>query len=182
LFDEYRKKNIIPLSFNEFFSFSTFFPLILAGPFIKSYEFSNQLKKKNSPSQDKIIYSILFISFGLLKKTLANIIHHYLSKRLYSIEHTSNSPVSFSLMLAAFFYFDFSGYSDIAFGYANLLGFRVSRNFNRPYLSTSLTTFWRRWHISLGEWLREYYFLPLLFKCRHMFNSPKTHEKSIRNL
>ena len=141
--------------------FITFFPQLLQGPIIRYGNFRPQL-------QNRIIYSDIF-SEGVIrfltgfnqKVLLANILSEvadaaFAAKSL-SVGMAWLGMLAYSLQL----YFDFAGYSDMAVGLGLMFGFRLSENFNFPYASTSITEFWRRWHISLGSWFRDYLYFPL---------------------
>lgn len=148
----------------DFALFVSFFPHLVAGPIIRPIEFLPQIGRPFSLPDTPARWGLREILKGLFKKlVLAN----YLAP--IADAHFANTPydgaavpawvgvLAFSLQI----YFDFSGYTDIARGCARWLGFQFPPNFERPYLSTSITEFWRRWHISLSTWLRDYLYIPL---------------------
>jgi D-alanyl-lipoteichoic acid acyltransferase DltB (MBOAT superfamily) len=152
-------KNIIDFGF-----YVSFFPQLVAGPIVRAWEFIPQLHKKYQLSKRWFWWSVWLIMGGLFKKV---VISDFISVNL--VDRVFESPIMYSgveLLMGAYaytlqIYCDFSGYTDIAIGIALILGFRLPDNFNRPYMATSLTDFWRRWHISLSSWLRDYLYIPL---------------------
>ncbi len=162
--DVYRKriepvKNIIDFGF-----YVSFFPQLVAGPIVRAWEFIPQLYQKYHMSAKWFWWAVSLIVGGLFKKI---VISDYLAVNF--VDRVFDSPIMYSgieLLFGAYaytlqIYCDFSGYTDIAIGVALLLGFRLPANFNRPYLACSVTDFWRRWHISLSSWLRDYLYIPL---------------------
>lgn len=159
------KKQITPLrNIAEFGFYISFFPQLVAGPIVRATEFIPQIKRKFSLSRNEFGHAIFLILNGLLKKM---IISDYIS--LNFVDRVFENPEMFSGIENLFavygyaiqIYCDFSGYTDIAIGLALLLGFRIPINFNSPYKAYSLVDFWRRWHISLSSWLRDYLYIPL---------------------
>ena len=159
--DVYRKE--VPANKN-FISFSTYvslFPQLVAGPIVRYTTINNELKERNHSLSLFALGTRRFL-IGLAKKVLiANTIGELCYLLAYSIEISVLSKwieaISFTLQI----YFDFSGYSDMAIGLGLIFGFKFLENFNYPYISKSITEFWRRWHISLSSWLRDYIYLPL---------------------
>ncbi len=162
--DVYRKKigpvrNIIDFGF-----YVSFFPQLVAGPIVRASQFIPQLSKKYRLSERQVWKAILLILGGLFKKM---VISDYLSVNM--IDRVFESPGIYSgveILTAVYgyalqIYCDFSGYTDIAIGLALLLGFKLPKNFNSPYKATSIVSFWRRWHMSLSFWLRDYLYIPL---------------------
>lgn len=151
-------------SFADFCFFVSFFPQLVAGPIVRATWFIPQIHKKLSLDQDTMAKALVLIFSGLLKK---GIIADYISTNF--VDRVFDNPALFSGMenLIAVYgyglqiYCDFSGYSDIAIGIAALLGFSLPVNFLTPYRAQSVTEFWRRWHISLSTWLRDYLYIPL---------------------
>ena len=142
----------------------SFFPQLVAGPIVRAKDFIPQIRKKPVVT-DKMIGTALFlIAGGLFKKA---VISDYIS--INFVDRVFDSPTLFSgveNLLATYgyalqIYCDFSGYSDMAIGIALLLGFHFNINFNNPYKSLSVTDFWRRWHISLSTWMRDYVYISL---------------------
>ncbi len=152
-------KNIIDFGF-----YVSFFPQLVAGPIVRAWEFIPQLSKKYCLSEKWFWSAAWLILGGLFKKI---VISDYLS--INFVDRVFDAPMMYSgieLLFGAYayaiqIYCDFSGYTDIAIGVALILGFRLPANFNRPYMATSVTSFWRRWHISLSSWLRDYLYIPL---------------------
>lgn len=151
---------------NSFFDYSAYvamFPQLVAGPIVRYIDIFNQLKNRDF-SDNSIAYGIKRFVYGLAKKVL---IANKLGE-LYKIilaKEISALPSSMAwLGIIAFtlqIYFDFSGYSDMAIGLGRMLGFDFLENFNFPYISKSITEFWRRWHMSLSLWFRNYVYIPL---------------------
>ncbi|MBM3403304.1 MAG: MBOAT family protein [Bacteroidetes bacterium] len=143
------------------------FPQILAGPIVRYPLMADQLKAGSRPDtpDDKLAGFIRFI-IGLAKKVLiADILGVEVDKIFAQAPFDMSSHIAWAGALAYTFqiYFDFSGYSDMAIGIARMMGFRLPENFNSPYISGSITEFWRRWHITLSTWFRDYLFLPLAY-------------------
>ena len=152
------QKNILNLA-----TFITLFPQLVAGPIVRYVDIAKQLDTRNSDI-DKIYNGIYRFIIGLSKKILlANNLGIIWSSikisqyRELSILTSWLGIICFSLQI----YFDFSGYSDMAIGLGKIFGFDFLENFNFPYISKSITEFWRRWHISLGLWFRDYVYIPL---------------------
>ena len=148
----------------DFGFYVSFFPQLVAGPIVRASEFIPQLYKKYSLSYQEFGYALFIILKGLFKKMF---IGDYIALNL--VDRVFANPTGFSGFenLAALFgyslqvYVDFSGYTDIAIGVALLLGFRLPKNFNSPYKATNVGNFWKRWHISLSSWLKDYVYIPL---------------------
>lgn len=159
----YGRLDAIP-SFKDFAFFVSFFPQLVAGPIVRASYFIPQIHKKLSLDRDTISRALVLIFAGLLKK---GVIADYLSVNF--VDRVFDNPALFSGLenligvyaYALQIYCDFSGYSDIAIGLAALMGFNLPINFNSPYKAYSITDFWRRWHISLSTWLRDYLYIPL---------------------
>lgn len=151
-------------SFRDFAFFVSFFPQLVAGPIVRASYFIPQIHKKLSLDEDTIARALILIFAGLIKK---GVIADYIS--INFVDRVFDSPMLFSgveNLIAVYayalqIYCDFSGYSDIAIGLAALLGFDLPINFNSPYKAATITDFWRRWHISLSTWLRDYLYIPL---------------------
>jgi len=161
--DVYRGDVAVCRRARDMFLYLAFFPQLVAGPIVRASKFLPQLYARETAPFD-VARAVLLILGGLLKKT---ILANYLATDL--VDPVFADPVhatSLDLLLgvygyAAQIYCDFSAYSDIAIGLAALLGYRFPENFNQPYRSTSLQDFWRRWHISLSSWLRDYLYISL---------------------
>ncbi|HEX5722748.1 MAG TPA: MBOAT family protein [Acidimicrobiia bacterium] len=161
--DIYRGK-LEPVPLLDFAAFVSFFPHLVAGPIVRSAEFLPQLRERHDPRRVAAGAGFLLIAGGLFKKV---VVANTLATTL--VDPVFASPASFSSLetLAGIYgyavqiYADFSGYTDIAIGLALLLGFRFPQNFNRPYIADSLQDFWRRWHMTLSRFLRDYLYIPL---------------------
>jgi alginate O-acetyltransferase complex protein AlgI len=159
--DVYRGHSTAIKSFNDFLCFEMMYPQLVAGPIIRYSEIEDQLQARTS-TPTKFARGIAFFSLGLAKKVLlANPCGKIAD---LAFEAGSLGPVDawYGVTAYAFqIYFDFSGYSDMAIGLGLMLGFVFPKNFDSPYRSQSVTEFWRRWHISLSAWLRDYLYVPL---------------------
>jgi alginate O-acetyltransferase complex protein AlgI len=148
----------------EYTSFVGLFPHLIAGPIVRFTDLAGQLRRlaPRLTSEDAS-RGVFFLSCGLVKKLLiADQLHPYVTQLYAAHAHLGlisgwAAAVGYSLQL----YFDFSGYSDMAVGLAWLLGFRFPQNFNSPFKAQNISDFWRRWHISLSSWFRDYLFIPL---------------------
>ncbi len=162
--DVYRKEIKSLNSMLDYAFFVTFFPQIAAGPIVRASVFLPQIDREPTVSREQFGRAVMLICSGLFKKA---VIADYLSVNF--VDRIFDSPLKYSgieCLLGAYgyamqIYCDFSGYSDMAIGIALLLGFQFPVNFNSPYQSASVTEFWRRWHISLSTWLRDYLYIPL---------------------
>ena len=161
--DVYRGKYEGRPDFLEFCFYLSFFPLLLAGPITRAGRFLPQIRRNEPATRHELRLGLWLIICGLVKK---GVIADYLA--VYN-NLAFDSPVSYSgyeLLMAVVgytmqIYLDFSGYSDLSIGIASLMGFRLDDNFLFPYRSLNLTEFWRRWHISLSTWFRDYVYIPL---------------------
>ena len=161
--DIYRGDAEVPKNLISFGTFVTLFPQLIAGPIIKYKELADQMNYRVH-SSDKFASGVQVFIIGLAKKVLLanNIgmlwdVYKAMPVGELTVAGAWLGVVAFALQL----YFDFSGYSDMAVGMGRMLGFEFLENFNYPYISKSVTEFWRRWHISLGSWFREYLYIPL---------------------
>ena len=163
LFDVYRGKAPMDKNFLNFTLFVTFFPKLVSGPIISYSAMSQQIRERKLSSV-RFGHGCRMFIVGLAKKVLLS---NTLGTTFYAVSAMAPESVSvvtgwigaisYSLML----YFDFSGYSDMAIGLAHMFGFEFGKNFDYPYMSASITEFWRRWHMSLGAWFRDYVYIPL---------------------
>ncbi|MDC7221249.1 MAG: MBOAT family protein [Spirochaetales bacterium] len=150
--------------FSDILLYISFFPQLVAGPILRSDVFLPQIDRTPDPSSLNIGFALRKIFSGLFKKI---VIANYLASLAADPAFLNPGDYgSWELLFAAYAYgvqifCDFSAYSDIAIGVANLLGFHFPENFDKPYRSSSLKEFWRRWHISLSSWLRDYLYIPL---------------------
>ncbi|MDO8288430.1 MAG: MBOAT family protein [Parvibaculum sp.] len=144
--------------------FKSFFPQLVAGPIVRAADFIPQLQAPVQLTRDHVSVGVVLILTGLAKKM---VIANYLATEIVDPVFFDPSVVSALDLLIGIYayaiqiYCDFSGYSDIAIGVAALLGYRFLANFDQPYRAASLQDFWRRWHISLSTWLRDYLYIPL---------------------
>ena len=155
----------------DVFLFFTFFPKVASGPIVLWKDFSSQIYNRKV-SVDLFFNGMNRVMIGFAKKS---IIADSLGTAVQSINENTqlgiDSPTAFLGALCYFLqiYYDFSGYSDIAIGISRIFGFDFKENFNYPYTSTSIGEFWRRWHISLGTWFREYIYIPLGGNRKHVY-------------
>jgi len=150
-------------SFIDYVLYVSFFPKLISGPIIKSYEFLSQTKKIVEINKAFIWKAIVLIFFGLFKKivfanNLAPFVENIFTN--YSVQNGMTLIVG-AYAYAIQIYCDFSGYTDIAIGIALLFGYSLPDNFNYPYLANSPSDFWKRWHITLSSWFKEYVYIPL---------------------
>ena len=148
----------------DFAVYLSFFPQLVAGPIVRATEFMPQLKSDTRPDRREVARAVRLIGRGMFKKV---VIADFLARAV--VNDTFESPGEHGAldMLAGIYgyavqiYADFSGYTDMAIGVALLMGFRFPQNFNIPYVADSIQDFWRRWHMSLSRWLRDYLYIPL---------------------
>ena len=164
--DVYRGVTKPQRSFLSVLLYISFFPQLIAGPIVKYHDIEKQLAARTQTA-DKVYWGIKRFSRGLAKKVLIADILAVFVDYVYSLDMSEMKSVSALTALAAGvgytlqIYFDFSGYSDMAIGMASMFGFRLKENFNYPYTASSIKEFWRRWHISLSTWFKEYVYIPL---------------------
>ena len=161
--DVYRKKIKPCKDLSKYLAFISFFPQLVAGPIERSQHMLPQFNTLKRITGDDIKIGLQLILWGLFKKTvIADNLAIYVDE---VFNHTANYSGLSCIVAALFFtvqiYCDFSGYTDIARGTARLLGFDLMQNFSLPYFATSFTDFWKRWHISLSSWFRDYVYIPL---------------------
>ena len=161
--DVYRGKYTGRPDFLEFLFYLSFFPLLLAGPITRAGRFLPQIRANRPATRHELRLGLWLVILGLLKK---GVIADYLAVYNNLAFDTPASYSGFELLMAVFgytmqIYLDVSGYSDLSIGIASLMGFRLDGNFLFPYRSLNLTEFWRRWHISLSTWFRDYVYIPL---------------------
>lgn len=172
--DVYRKTVPSQKSFVNFGAYVSSFPQLIAGPIVRYTDIAKQLEYREH-SFDKTALGIERFVMGLSKKvllanTLGELCNIFIASGDKSVLFYWLYAISFTLHI----YFDFSGYSDMAIGLGKIFGFDFIENFNYPYISKTVTDFWRRWHISLGSWFRDYVYIPLggnrVSKSRWLFN------------
>ena len=163
LFDVYYQKIPAERNWWDYMLFVSFFPQILSGPISKASSLLPQIKANRQFDYSKAVQGLKWMLWGMfLKVVMADRLGLYVDKVFENYMFNSGS----SCLLASIFYSfqiygDFAGYSLMAMGVGRLMGFDLVNNFNRPYLAVSITDFWRRWHISLSIWLRDYVYIPL---------------------
>ena len=161
LIDVYRGEVAAQQSLATFATYAALFPQLVAGPIVRYADVEGQLSGRTH-DLEKIAYGIRRFIIGLAKKVL---IANSFGELCGIIQSSNEKSVLFYWMYEVAFtlqiYYDFSGYSDMAIGLGKLFGFTFAENFNYPYISRSITEFWRRWHISLGSWFRDYVYIPL---------------------
>lgn len=167
--DVYREDIKPETDLASFSFYITFFPLLFSGPISRASDFLPQLKKNLVINKVQVNIALYFIIQGLIKKA---IIADYLGQYNDLVFASPGNYTGFENLMAIYgnaaqIYFDFSGYTDMAIGLAALIGIDIGINFNKPYHALNLTDFWRRWHISLSTWLRDYIFMPLTLKFRN---------------
>ncbi|MFC1678233.1 MBOAT family O-acyltransferase [Patescibacteria group bacterium] len=161
--DIFRKKIEPAKSLLDFSIFVAFFPQLVAGPIVRASEFLPQLKKDIQIRKDNVLVGLQIFIFGLIKKVIiADRIAYFvddifMGPDLYGTATIWLAVIAYSIQI----YCDFSGYSDMAIGIGRMMGFKLPVNFRMPYISRNVTEFWRRWHISLSTWLRDYLYIPL---------------------
>lgn len=161
--DVYRRKILPERNVVTFFAFITFFPPLVAGPIERASNMLPQFSAARSFNIDKAKDGLKIMLWGFLKKMVIADGAAILCNNIFGDYRAQTGS---TLLLGAFYfsiqiYCDFSGYSDIARGTANLFGFDLMRNFNFPYFSRNIAEFWRKWHISLSTWFRDYLYIPL---------------------
>jgi alginate O-acetyltransferase complex protein AlgI len=162
LVDIYQRK-LTSLAVRDFAVFAMFFPTLVAGPIKRFQSFAPQLAALELPPTPELTANLYRIAIGVMKKV---VVADSMSVLTHPIL-TPGAPYGRAdywigtLAYAAKIYFDFSGYSDIAIGVSGVLGLRVPENFDRPYWARNIGEFWRRWHMSLSTWIRDYVFIPL---------------------
>ena len=161
--DVYCERVMAEKHFGIYAAFIAFFPQLVAGPIERSDNLLKQIKSSPSFSEEKAYLGIKLIIWGFFKKlVIADNINLYVKNVFENPHYYKGFVLLMCVVLFSFqIYCDFSGYSDIAIGVAKLFSIDLIENFKSPYLSTSLSEFWRRWHISLSGWLKDYIYIPL---------------------
>jgi len=176
--DLYKNKIKPEKNFIDYSVFVSFFPLLVAGPIERATHLLPQIRKKREFDYSKAVDGLRQILWGLFKKIVIadNCAEHANTIFNHSADFSGSTHVAGALFFTLQIYCDFSGYSDIALGTARLFGIDLLRNFAFPYFSRDIAEFWRRWHISLSSWFRDYLYIPLggskggtLMKIRNTF-------------
>ncbi len=162
--DIYRRKLEPARDFVTFAAFVSFFPQLVAGPIVRASELLPQLQERPRITRNQVSDGLFLIATGLVKKlAIADYLALGIVDRVF-VEPDKFTALEVVVALYAFtmqLYCDFSGYTDVARGSAKLMGFELPRNFDRPYQATNPAEFWRRWHMTLSRWLRDYLYFPL---------------------
>jgi alginate O-acetyltransferase complex protein AlgI len=159
--DVYRGHAKAICHFPDFACFVSMFPQLVAGPIIRFSDIADQIRRRDL-STEKFARGVAFFGMGLAKKILlanpcGKIADTVFNAASADVAHSWYGVTAYAFQI----YFDFSGYSDMAIGLGLMLGFVFAKNFDSPYRSRSMTEFWKRWHISLSTWLRDYLYIPL---------------------
>jgi len=162
-FDVYRGRLPAERHFGIFATYVAYFPQLVAGPIERATNMLPQFRTKFSFDYDRVVSGLRLAAWGAFKKVvIADRLALYVNEVFDNLESYSGLSLIIAVLFFAFqIYCDFSGYSDIAIGVARVMSFRLMKNFRRPYLATSLRDFWRRWHISLSTWFRDYVYISL---------------------
>lgn len=141
-----------------------FFPQLVAGPIVRYVTIAEAIKNRKESFNKFGVGTCRFVT-GLAKKVLISNVMAQIADKIFGLNVTSNLPITLawlgSIAYTFQIFFDFSGYSDMAIGLGLMFGFKFEENFNYPYISKSITEFWRRWHISLSRWFRDYVYFPM---------------------
>ena len=168
IIDVYKGRVAPTKTWGDYAFFLTFFPALVAGPIVRADYFIPQLEKNQHATRDMVYMGFWLILLGIVKKAIvADYLAQY-NDLVFMVDPETGVPgysgfetlmglVGYTMQI----YCDFSGYSDMAIGLALIMGFKLAQNFNFPYKARNLTDFWRRWHISLSTWLRDYIYIPL---------------------
>lgn len=163
--DVYRKEQKALDNFSHYLLYIFFFPKMIAGPIVRYAEISNQIEDRHTSNHvDNFLNGFGRFTTGLAKKVLiADVLGVYTDAYArnidagFNVESSWLAAIAFTMQV----YFDFSGYSDMAIGLARMFGFKLNENFNNPFNSTSITEFWKRWHMSFTRWIKQYVYIPL---------------------
>ena len=159
--DVYRGRATALTRFIDFACYVSLFPQLVAGPIIRFSEIADQLRER-SHTVEKFARGVAFLCLGMAKKVLLADPCGRVADAAFGAGSLGAADAWYGVFAYAFqIYFDFSGYSDMAIGLGLMLGFVFPKNFDSPYKAASITDFWRRWHISLSTWLRDYLYIPL---------------------
>lgn len=161
--DVYRRRFTMNTTLLEYFFYLTFFPLLLAGPITRAENLIPRLRRNQQASSRMVWSGLWLIMLGLVKKNMVSDYIGQFTTWVFDAPQTFSGFENIAALLGypVQIYFDFSGYSDMSIGAAAILGFWLPDNFRFPYRALSLTDFWRRWHISLSTWFRDYLYIPL---------------------
>jgi alginate O-acetyltransferase complex protein AlgI len=162
--DVYNQKIKSEKNFLRYSLFLNYFPHLQAGPIETASNFLTQIKRAIPFERKSFLFGLMLLSIGFFKKlVVADNINLYVDIIFNNFQDYEQANIAFATILARFqIYFDFSGYTDIALGTSSLFGIKLMKNFDRPFYSSSISEYWRRWHISLSNWIRNYIFYPLM--------------------
>ena len=159
----YRGKQKAERNFGIYSLYVMFYPQLVAGPIERPQNLLHQFREKHFFEYQRVVDGLKLMAWGLFKKIVVADQLALAVNFVYKnpADHTGLTLIIATVFFAFQIYCDFSGYSDIAIGAAQVMGFKLMDNFNRPYLSQSISEFWKRWHISLSTWFRDYVYIPL---------------------
>jgi alginate O-acetyltransferase complex protein AlgI len=163
LVDVYKNQSLVQRNVLDIGLYISFFPALIAGPIVRYHDIKDQIKERK-PSVELFIAGIERFIIGLAKKVLIANVMAEMADIILGLKADSVPFHYLALAILCYtiqIYYDFSGYSDMAIGLGKMFGFTLLENFNYPYISKSITEFWRRWHISLSSWFRDYVYIPL---------------------
>ena len=151
------------IKLKNFSQFILYFPQLIAGPILRLKDLLHIFNKKILFDQSNLKFGLVLFLIGFIKKIyFADTIGNYIDPIFLDLENVNPSKLHKAFLLFPIqIYFDFSGYVDMALGISNCLSIKLPINFNKPYLTSSLTEFWRNWHITLSNWFRDYIYIPL---------------------
>ena len=161
--DVYRNEKLVQKNIINVALYITFFPQLVAGPIVRYTTIAEEIRNRRVTAED-FNYGVTRFIYGLGKKVLIANLMGTMVDEIYAMDPSGMSVGTAWLAAIGYtiqIYFDFSGYSDMAIGLGRMFGFHFLENFNYPYISKSVTEFWRRWHISLSSWFRDYIYIPL---------------------
>jgi alginate O-acetyltransferase complex protein AlgI len=161
--DVYRRRVPAEKDLGNFMLFITFFPHLVAGPIVRARDFLPQIHRRKRWSWPRMQLGAQYVLMGLFKKlAIADRMAQFVDPVFKDPSQFGSGAIWVATLAYALqIYCDFSGYTDMALGCAHMLGYKLAQNFNMPYLAANVSEFWRRWHISLSSWLRDYLFIPL---------------------
>ncbi|MGL4981751.1 MAG: MBOAT family O-acyltransferase, partial [Treponemataceae bacterium] len=163
LIDIYRKPALVQKNLFNLGLYITFFPQLIAGPIVRYHDINNQILLRKSSLND-FVYGVERFIIGLGKKVLLANTFAVVADGIYNLPFEQYDAYYAWIAIIAYslqIFYDFSGYSDMAIGLGKMFGFTFLENFNYPYMAQSITDFWRRWHISLSSWFKDYVYIPL---------------------
>lgn len=163
--DVYRRVHAPLENVFHYFTYILLFPKLIAGPIVRFHEIADQISDRSTfENSDNRFLGLMRFVIGLSKKVLIANVLAKIADDIFASDMNSLSTYNAWLGIIAYsfqIYFDFSGYSDMAIGLGRFMGFKFIENFNNPYISRSISEFWRRWHMSLGRWMKDYLYIPL---------------------